>query len=50
MSFNQLQTPLVCAATDLDTGERILLKEGNVGFAVRASTAILGVFNPVKYR
>jgi NTE family protein len=37
-------------ATDLNTGERILLKEGNVDFAVKASTAILGVFKPVEYR
>jgi NTE family protein len=50
INFNQLQTPLVCVATDLNTGERILLKEGSVGFAARASAAIPGVFKPVEYR
>lgn len=48
--FDQLQIPLVCIATDLNTGERILLREGHVGFAVRASATIPGFFKPVEYR
>ncbi len=48
--FDQLKTPLICVATDLNTGERILLREGNVGFAVRASATIPGFFKPVEYR
>jgi NTE family protein len=30
ISFNQLKTPLLCVATDLNTGERVLLRKGNV--------------------
>jgi NTE family protein len=48
--FDQLQTPLICVATDLNTGERILLREGSVAFAARASSAIPGIFKPVEYR
>lgn len=49
ITFNQLQIPLVCIATDLITGERILLKEGSVAFAARASSTVPGIFQPVKY-
>jgi len=48
--FDQLKIPLVCVATDLNTGERILLREGSVSFAVRASATIPGFFKPVEYR
>ncbi|MDR3256350.1 MAG: patatin-like phospholipase family protein [Endomicrobium sp.] len=50
INFAQLKVPLICVATDLNTGERILLREGSVGFAVRASAAIPGIFKPVEYR
>ncbi|MDR3071768.1 MAG: patatin-like phospholipase family protein [Endomicrobium sp.] len=50
ISFDQLQIPLICVTTDLNTGERVLLKEGSVAFAARASTAIPGVCRPVEYR
>jgi NTE family protein len=49
ITFDQLQTRLVCVATDLITGERILLREGNVSFAARASATIPGIFQPVEY-
>ncbi|MDR2644724.1 MAG: patatin-like phospholipase family protein [Endomicrobium sp.] len=49
VTFNQLQIPLVCIATDLITGERILLREGSVAFAARASSTVPGVFQPVEY-
>lgn len=48
--FEQLKIPLVCVATDLNTGERVLLREGSVSFAVKASSAIPGVFKPVEYK
>jgi len=48
--FDQLKVPLVCVATDLNTGERILLREGSVSSAVRASATIPGFFKPVEYR
>jgi NTE family protein len=49
VTFNQLQIPLVCIATDLITGERILLREGSVAFAARASSTLPGIFQPVEY-
>ncbi|MDR2191397.1 MAG: patatin-like phospholipase family protein [Endomicrobium sp.] len=48
--FEQLKVPLVCVATDLNTGERILLRDGSVAFAVRASSTLPGIFKPVEYR
>jgi NTE family protein len=50
ITFERLKTPLICVATDLNTGEKILLREGNVSFAARASATIPGFFAPVEYR
>ncbi|MCL2798972.1 MAG: patatin-like phospholipase family protein [Endomicrobia bacterium] len=50
LRFDQLKIPLVCVATDLNTGERILLREGSVSFAARASATLPGFFKPVEYR
>lgn len=48
--FSELVIPLVCIATDIQTGERIIFREGPVVLAVRASSTIPGVFKPVEYR
>jgi NTE family protein len=50
ITFRDLKKQLVIVATDLNTGERILLTEGSVGFAARASATIPGFFMPVEYR
>lgn len=50
LRFDELKIPLVCVATDLNTGERILLREGSVAFAARASSTLPGFFKPVEYR
>jgi len=50
LRFEQLKIPLVCVATDLNTGERVLLREGSVAFAARASSTLPGFFQPVEYR
>jgi NTE family protein len=47
--FDELKISLICVATDLNTGERILLREGSVAFAARASSTIPGVFKPIEY-
>lgn len=39
--------PLAITATDIRTGEQIVLRSGPVSDAVRASTAIPGIFTPV---
>lgn len=48
--FDQLKIPFTCAATDLQTGERVVFREGNVAQAARASATIPGLFEPVVFR
>ena len=47
MDFNDLPIPFACVATDLVTGDEVVLRSGNVPTAIRASMAIPGVFAPV---
>jgi len=42
-----LPKPLGIVATDLASGERTVFRRGNPGMAVRASSAVPGVFQPV---
>jgi len=44
--FSDLKIPLKIVATDLLTGERVILSEGNVVDAIRASLAIPIIFPP----
>jgi len=44
----KLKKPFAAVATNLDTGDRAVFVRGNVGQAVRASSSIPGVFEPVK--
>ncbi|NIJ70231.1 patatin-like phospholipase family protein [Xanthomonas sp. 60] len=44
----RLRKPFAAVATNLETGERAVFVRGNVGQAVRASSSIPGVFEPVK--
>jgi NTE family protein len=45
--LESLPRPLGIVATDLATGEQIVFRRGNVGMAVRASSSVPGVFQPV---
>lgn len=47
-SMEQLKRPLAIVATDLRTGEPIVFQRGNTGVAVRASSAVPGIFTPVR--
>jgi NTE family protein len=47
--FSDLRIPLACVATDIETGEEIVIDQGSVLEAVRASISIPGIFNLVKY-
>ena len=40
--------PLAIMATDIATGDKVVLREGNLASSVRASTCIPGVFTPIK--
>jgi NTE family protein len=46
--IEQMKIPLGIAATDLDSGVGILFQRGDTGTAVRASSAVPAVFQPVK--
>lgn len=45
--IEKLAKPFGAVATDLDTGKRVLFQRGNTGQAVRASSSVPGVFEPV---
>jgi NTE family protein len=47
-NFDDLPIPFRCVATDMQSGEAIVLREGFLADAVRASMAIPGVFTPVE--
>lgn len=47
-SLDKLAKPFGAVATDLASGEMVLFRLGNTGRAVRASSAVPGVFQPVE--
>jgi NTE family protein len=47
-SFDDLPIPFRCVATDMLSGDRVVLHDGSLATAVRASMAIPGVFTPVE--
>ena len=47
-SIEAMPLPLGIVATDLDSGEGILFRRGDPGTAVRASSAVPAVFQPVR--
>jgi NTE family protein len=47
-TIEQMTIPLGIVATDLDNGQPILFRTGDTGTAVRASSAVPAVFQPVK--
>ncbi len=48
--FPDLKKTFACVAADLKTGEQIVLREGSVVLAARASATMPGMFSPVPYR
>ncbi len=50
LNIEQLKIPFAAVATDLNRGQRVVLDRGSVAKAVRASSAIPGVFQPVEYQ
>ncbi len=47
-NIEQMKIPLGIVATDLRSGEAITFRRGNTGAAVRASSAVPAVFQPVR--
>ncbi len=48
--FDELKIAFACVACDIQTGERIIFRDGLVAPAVRASASVPGLFKPVEYR
>jgi len=48
-TFEELKIPLVVVATDVDTGEAVVFREGSVRDAVRASCSFPGFFPPFQW-
>jgi NTE family protein len=47
--FKDLQQQLAVTATDINTGESIIIKQGDLLEALRASLAFPGIFSPVRF-
>lgn len=48
--IQQLKVPFAAVATDIQNGEVVVLRSGSVARAVRASSAIPGIFIPVRHQ
>lgn len=48
LPIQKMPKPLGVVATDLQSGEMVLFRRGDTGMAVRASSAVPGVFQPVE--
>ena len=48
LTFSQLKHEFACVATDIITGEQVVLQEGSLVEAVRASISLPGIFTPVR--
>jgi NTE family protein len=48
--IDQLKLPFAAVATDIQNGEVAVLQSGSIARAVRASSAIPGIFTPVNYQ
>ena len=49
-NIEELAIPFAAVATNLNTGRQVVLDKGSIAKAVRASSAIPGVFTPVVYQ
>ncbi len=45
--FEETEIPFAAVTADLETGERVVLREGSLATAITASTSVPGVFSPV---
>ncbi|SHJ72862.1 NTE family protein [Geosporobacter subterraneus DSM 17957] len=48
LTFDDLKIPFQAVAADLITGEEVILKSGRLSAALRATTAIPGIYQPVQ--
>ncbi len=45
-NFSDCEIPFACVATDIETGEEVVIKEGNLAESVRASSSLPVIFEP----
>jgi NTE family protein len=48
IKFSDFKIPFACVATDIDTGEEVVINRGSVPEALRASISVPGIFTTVK--
>src|SRR5690606_14330098 len=48
-TFEELELPMAITTTDVQSGEAVVLVEGDLIKAVRASTSFPGAFEPIAY-
>jgi NTE family protein len=48
IDFSELKIPFACVATDIDTGEEIVITTGPVSEALRATISVPGIFSVAK--
>jgi NTE family protein len=48
-TFEELQIPLAVVATDVETGEMLIIKKGSLLQALQAAIAFPGIFTPVRF-
>ena len=48
-TFEELRLPFACAAADINTGEEVVIEDGLVHEAIRASSSIPGVLQPMMH-
>lgn len=48
-NFSDLKIPFSCVAMDINSGEKIVFKDGDLSLAVKASVNLPGIFEPIPY-
>jgi len=46
--FSEFQIPFLCVATDIETGDEVVFKQGYLPQVIRASMSIPSIFNPIE--
>jgi NTE family protein len=49
IKFSDLKIPFACVASDIETGEEVVINSGSVPEALRASISVPGIFTVVKH-
>lgn len=50
INIENLKIPYAAIAVDIENGEEVVFKDGDLGFAVQASCSIPGIFTPVEWK